>query len=256
MRIEEYKPIDYRNWILGDEARKGVNIKRLGLFSKDELKIWDESVFYQDQRDDPGHGEITAYFALKLLDFLPGNRRIVVPAAILHDTGWYGYDLNEWKRLVYENKDNLILLENETLRRPHQNRGIVIAGKVLEKTGYFERNDISYGLEIADIIGDHDTRKLPTSESGRIVRTADLLWRVTYPHSLIYLNDKDDKETLQAVRNICLSDNLEVHLGEVGKSIARIEFVNMMYFKFPKQAPVLLKNEYTEELKHVVLYKK
>ena len=53
MDIKTYKPLDYKIWILGNEARKGVNIKRLGILSKEELQIWNESIPYQDQRDDP-----------------------------------------------------------------------------------------------------------------------------------------------------------------------------------------------------------
>ena len=182
MDLSSYQPIDYRNWVLGDEARKGVNIKRLNVLTQKEIELFDEAVHYQDQRNDPGHGEQTVYSALKLLDYIPGNRNITVPAAIFHDTGWYGNDPDAWKKLCEANKDNLKSLDDEANRRPHQNRGIMVAGRIFQKLDF---PDEKYHFEIADIIGDHDTRKLPTTESGKIVRAADLLWRVTYPHAQI-----------------------------------------------------------------------
>lgn len=248
MKLIEYKPLDYKTWILGDEARRGINIKRLNLLTDEELQIWKESVKYQDQRSDPGHGEMTAYFGLKLLDYISGNRKIVVPAAILHDTGWYGIDPNSWKKLVNANKKNLKSLDSEINRRPHQNRGILIAGKVLEKTGYLERNPFSYGLQIADIIGDHDTRKLPINDDGKIVRTADLIWRVTYPALQTYIPNEPIKEVLRIMKETCLSES---DLGDIGTKIARIELVNTFYFKFSKQALSFLKKEFEQELKQI-----
>lgn len=230
--MKEYKPLDYRKWVLGDEARNGVNIKRLNLLTRNELEIWGEAIPYQDSREDPGHGEMTVYFALKLLDYLPGNRKIVVPAALLHDTGWYGNN-SRWKKLLDDNKNNLQALETEAMRRPHQNRGVLIAGRILEKTGYFSRNPVSYGLEIADIIGDHDTRKLPASGSGKIVRAADLIWRVTYPCMQIFMKGRSPEDVLRRVKETCLSDELLPHLGGIGTKIAGIELENMMSFKFP-----------------------
>ena len=96
-----YTPIDYSNWELGDSARNGVNIKKLDLLNPNELEILNATTPYQDQRNDPGHGELTAYFAIKLLDDIPGTREVVVPAAILHDSGWWGVDPDYWKNLFY-----------------------------------------------------------------------------------------------------------------------------------------------------------
>ncbi|MEK6820357.1 MAG: hypothetical protein AABX71_01480, partial [Nanoarchaeota archaeon] len=243
-----------RNWILGDRARKGVNIKRLGILTEEELRIWNDAVPYQDQRNDPGHGEMTAYFAIKLLKYLPGEHRVAVPAAILHDTGWYGDDPEAWKKLVEASKDNLQALDSEANRRPHQNRGILIAGRVLERGGYFDTYPFANWLEIADIIGDHDTRKLPTTVNGRIVRVADLLWRVTYPHAEIYMADKPPEEILSRVKETCLSEPFLSHLGDIGTQIARIEFANMIHFKFREKAKEALEKDYGKELERIVQF--
>ena len=242
--LENYKPINYNKWILGEQARQGINIKRLEILTPNELKVWNIAQKYQDARNDPGHGEITAYFAIKLLNYLPGEREIVVPAAICHDCGWYGDYPEAWKRLVEANKDNLQALEGEASRRPHQNRGCLNTGIIFEKAGYpLEK----YHNPIADIIGDHDTRKLPTTSEGEIVRSADFLWRVTHPLNQIYIPNEDALETIQRAEESCLYEP-KTPLGDIATQIAKIELANSIYHKFPTQAEQTLKPNYSKEL--------
>ncbi|MDP2926484.1 MAG: hypothetical protein Q8N99_08960 [Nanoarchaeota archaeon] len=247
---KKYIPIDYRTWVLGNEARNGVNIKRLGVLTPKELELWNNSVHYQDQRNDPGHGEISTFFGIRLLDYLPGIREVVIPSIIFHDTGWHGNDPDAWKRLVESNKGNLKVLDSEELRRPHQNRGIMVAGRGFKKVGYPPEE---YHFEIADIIGDHDTRKLPTTDSGRIMRIADLLWRVTYPHAQTYMTNWSPEDIFKRVKETCM-EREKTHLGEVGLGIGRIEFANTMFFKFGEEAERVLLLEYKEELERIVLF--
>src|SRR3989338_7327216 len=107
--LKEYIPIDYPGWVLGNEARSGVNINGLGVLTQKELELWNYSAHYQDQRKDP----------------------------------------EEWKKLVELNKGNLKVLDSEELRRPHQNRGIMVAGRGFKQIGYPSEE---YHFEIADII--------------------------------------------------------------------------------------------------------
>tara|TARA_Y100000034_G_C6889371_1_gene408868 strand:+ start:78 stop:833 length:756 start_codon:yes stop_codon:yes gene_type:complete len=244
IELKDYKPINYKNWILRDKARTGVNIKELGILTKKELEIFNESVPYQDQRDDPGQAELVTYFALKLLNYLPGEREVVVPAAILHDTGFFGGDPKAWKKLVNSGANT----EGEVNRRPHQNRGCLISGRILEKVLYSKK----YNNEIADIIGDHDTRKLPATESGEIVRAADLLWRVSFPCTQIYLPKASTLETLKKLEDTALGLPSPHTLGKIEKQIGKIELVNTMFFKFPNKAPELLKKNYNSELKTIM----
>ena len=95
--LNSYNPIDYSKWVVGDEARTGVNI--LHLLNEKERAIWDMAIPFQDQRDDPGQGEMVTYFAIQLLNYMEGRREIVVPAAMLHDTGWYAMNI-DWKNLL------------------------------------------------------------------------------------------------------------------------------------------------------------
>ncbi len=219
-----YIPIDYNEWILGDDAREGANLKRLGLLNDKELEIWNEAIPYQDRREDPGQAELVTYFALELLKHLPGERKIIVPSAILHDIGWYYGDAREWIRTVKSGTN----VETEELRRPHQNRGIMLAGRILERVRY----DGKYNMEIADIIGDHDTRKLLANGNGKIVRDADLMWRVTYPCMQIYFSDADSAIAVKKMNKSCLGLTGNLGLGEIGREIAKIESENTLRFKF------------------------
>lgn len=256
--LQIYKPINYREWILGDEARKGVNIKRLDLLNEDELKIWDEAVSFQDSRNDPGHGEFVSYFAFKLSDYLPGNRAIVIPSIILHDIGWCGQDPDEWKRTVdllemqgLSDEERNEILKEEAKRRPHQNRSLLLAGKILEKTGYFNKNPLEYWLEIADIIGDHDTRKIPTTDSGRIMRDADFMWRGSYPAMQLYFSDLNAENSLKRFEKDVFQKpphNLEGISLEIGK----IEIANSMFYKFGENScKVFVNKSYSKELERV-----
>ena len=243
-KLKDYTPIDYRKWIIGDDARKGVNIKRLNLLSSKELEILEEAIPFQDQRNDPGQGEIVAYFAIQLLKYIQGDREITVPAAILHDIGFYGCDPNAWKNLVKSGGNT----ESEANRRPHQNRGLILAGRILEKVGYPER----YNNDIADIIGDHDTRKLPVTDNGKIVRASDLLWRVTYPMLQQYHPCASPKETLEKLENKSIYMPEPHNLGEIETQIGRVELVNTLFFKFSDEAQKLLRPKYEQELEKIV----
>ena len=99
-KLEDYKPIDYSVWVLGDEARNGVNIKRLDMLKPNELEIFNAAIPDNDARNDPGQAEIVTYFGLKLLEYLPGIREVVVPACIHHDIGFAGEDPGAWLKLV------------------------------------------------------------------------------------------------------------------------------------------------------------
>lgn len=249
--ITDYNLIDYRTWILGDLARQGANIRRLKLLSSDELRLLDATRDFLDLRNDPGHTESSLYFVIQLLNFLPGVRDIAVPGITEHDTGFFGIDPVEYKKFVEANRGNLLVLDDEVKRRPHQNRGIMIAGRIFERLGY---PDEKYHQEIADIIGDHDTKKLPTTPSGRIVRIGDLLWRTTLPHAQIYYKNDTPQDFLKVIEDTCLVAERE-HLGEIGQRIGKLEFANTVYRKFDEEAArKVLGPNYEEELERVIRF--
>ena len=245
-----YQRIDYRKWVLGDKARQGINIKKLGILTSNELKVWKEAEQYQDARNDPGHGEITAYFAIKLLDFLPGNREIAIPTAICHDIGWYGNDPEAWQRKVKEAQKtgNLKSLNDTDVRMEHQIKGAELAKRVFERVGYPSKRFYNKSF---DIIKDHDTRLEPTTESGKVVRDADYSWRVTLPCNQIYLFSKgitNPQEVLKIAEEVCLESKPPHNLKGPSKQIARIEIANTLYHKFQEEAEQALKPKYSREL--------
>ncbi len=151
-----YRPINYLEW---DLSGKGRNI--LNLLAEKEKIIWDLSLPYQDKRDDKGHAEVVTYFSLNLLGILGGERKIIIPSAILHDTGWSQMDYSVDK------------LSDKESRIMHEKLGAEFAEKLLLKEKY-ESNLIN---KIYGIINGHDTRKEFLSLEDGIVRDADKLWR-------------------------------------------------------------------------------
>lgn len=248
MDIRDYQITDYRTWVLGDAAREGVNIKRNNVLTQKEIELLDFFIPYQDQRNDPGQAEWVTFHAIKLLDFVPGGiREVVVPSALAHDTGFYGYDPNYWKNLVSSGGDT----EGEMIRRPHQNRGIMLMGRGFQKVGYPSEK---YHFECADIVGDHDTRFLPATISGKIVRASDYTWRVSFPCIQIYLKDKSPKDILDASKKTALEGKPPFDLDRYCYDIARLEFVNSMFFKFGEDTREVLLPEYRQELEMIVSF--
>ncbi len=249
--LDSYQPIDYREWILGDECRKAVNLKRLNMLNDREISLIEISSKYQDCRNDPGHGEFATYSALRLLPYYPNAKReVVVPTVWVHDMGFYGEDPSSWQKLVAEAraKGNLKGLDDEVRRRPHQNRGCFLSRELFQIAGYPPKE---YYLESEYIIGDHDIRKHPTTVNGKIMRTADLLWRTSYPQAQIYMANLEPEEILQMIEKTCLKGE-RTHLGEIGIQIARLDFANTMFYKFGEKAFPLLEQEYSKELKKII----
>jgi hypothetical protein len=263
---QTYKPIDYRQWILGDQARQGVNIKRLDILTPDELNIWNLSQQYQDARNDPGHGEMATYLAIKLLPYYPkAIREISVPTTELHDNGFFGEDPNAWQKAVEEAQKagNLKSLNDDAKRMPHQLKGAEMALKIFQKADYPRQE---YRQKSAEIIKDHDTRHNPTTPSGRLMWDADYPWRVTLPCNQIYLFDKgitNPYEIIKRAEDSCLNTEPPHNLKGIAKKIAKIELANTIYFKyeiqkdseipeeFPDQATKALQQNYSKELRIV-----
>jgi hypothetical protein len=132
--------------------------------------IRDMALPYQDQRDDPGHAEVTLYYAQLLTRYEKGNRDIIIPAIILHDVG-YSQIPKERRMLIFAReakRDQRLAIVYE-----HEIESIKLARKILEKVNY--PSDMVD--EILEIISQHDTRKGFISKNEGLVRDADKLWR-------------------------------------------------------------------------------
>lgn len=161
-----HKPIDYGTW---DRSGIGINID--SLLNSEEREIWESAWPYQGKRKDPEHTEIVTYFGFKLLEHLEGNRNVVIPAAILHDTGW---GLMPKERTALFMQENWREYETE-LRKEHQEAGKNFALGLLIGMKY----PLEHREHSVEIISQHDTRKGFYSLEDGIVRDADKLWRFT-----------------------------------------------------------------------------
>ena len=120
------------------------------------------------------HIRVALNFALRLLEGGKGDRRVVVPAIILHDVGWNRVP-DEILDKAFGPKADMSLL------RIHEEEGVKIAKSILAKVGY----DSRYADEILQIIDGHDTRAKAISINDEIVRDADKLSR--YSRSAFWL---------------------------------------------------------------------
>jgi len=252
---QTYQPIDYRTYVLGNQARQGINLKRLNLLTPNELKLWKASEEFHDARDDPGHAEFSTIMALRILPYYPDAiREIAIPTITLHDDGWYGGDPYAWRKAVEEAraKNNLKSLDSPEKRKAHQDKGAEMALNLFQRLNYPREE---YRQESADIIRDHDTRLKPTTPSGKVVWDSDYLWRVSLPCNQIYLFSEginDPTEILKRAEDCYLNVTHPRRLDDVAQQIARIEITNTLFYKSPKQAEkILSSNGYLEELETV-----
>jgi len=125
---------------------------------------------YQDFRDDKGHAKITLNFAQKLLKPGTGDPDVIIPAIILHDTGYSQLSKKE-RFLIF--KADRTEKEERDVRIKHQKEGCRIAETILKKVNY----DKKLSKHIIEIISQHDTRVGFFSKEDVLMRDADKLWR-------------------------------------------------------------------------------
>jgi len=133
------------------------------------LKIRRLAKPFLDTRHNDVHTEISTQLAFDLLEREGGDEDIVIPAIILHDTGW--------KRVPAELHLKAFgpKATKPELNRLHEVEGVKIAKEILQGINYdpakFER--------ILEIIDGHDSRQKPLALNEMIVKDADKLWRYT-----------------------------------------------------------------------------
>ena len=130
-------------------------------------RIFREAKPFLNTRENLIHTRIVLRYALKLLEKEEGDERIVIPAVLLHDVGW---------KMVPENLQLTAFgpkISNPALARIHEVEGARIAKGILETLQYPSPRV----KEICQIIRGHDTRKRSHSQSDRIVKDADKLFR-------------------------------------------------------------------------------
>lgn len=131
-----------------------------------EKKIFTLALPYLGVMQNDIHTKEIIQFALEILHHVCGDRKIVMPAAILHDVGWSQVPKEIClKARTPEGDPKLIKI--------HETKGAAIAKKILDTVAF----DDSLAEEIIDIIDGHDTREEALSVNDKIVKDADKLSR-------------------------------------------------------------------------------
>ena len=132
-------------------------------------KIQQLSKPFLNTRHNDVHTEISTSLAFQLLEQEGGDEDIVIPAIILHDTGWKRVP-SELHLKAFGPK-----VTEPGLNRLHEVEGVKIAQEILQKLKY----DALKTDKILEIIDGHDSRTTPVSLNDMIVKDADKLWRYT-----------------------------------------------------------------------------
>lgn len=139
-----------------------------------DAAVWERAAPYLAVRNNDSHTLYAYGLARALLASLPdADPEVVLPAILLHDTGWSTVD----DALILEaiapggGRPDLVL--------QHEKEGARIATEVLEALG----RDPEIVRRVAEIIDGHDSRLVALSAEDEVVKDADKLWRVT-PHGI------------------------------------------------------------------------
>ncbi|WP_328506596.1 HD domain-containing protein [Streptomyces sp. NBC_00391] len=178
-----------------------------------EREIWDRALPYLDVRDNATHSLHAYGLADALLAAVPLARAdVVLPAILLHDTGWKTVDPARILPAIAPGSH-----DPGTVRR-HETEGAVIAHRILTDVGY--PPDVT--ARITEIVDGHDTRRHALNADDAVVKDADKLWRLT-PHGLRTVGSwfcLDAEQTLRLVLSVTY-DRLLTGTGRaIGRALA------------------------------------
>ena len=138
--------------------------------------IWQLAQPYLRTRDNDAHTLYSYGIARQLLRRLPeAHEHIVLPAIILHDTGWSTVDEYDAFQAIAPDRDG----SYSWAVFQHEKEGARIAREILTEAGS-PATDID---EICEIIDGHDTRLTALSLNDKLVKDSDKVWRVS-PHGI------------------------------------------------------------------------
>jgi HD superfamily phosphodiesterase len=140
----------------------------------EDAAVWNLAAPYLAVRNNDSHTLYAYGLAHALLASIPeADPEVVLPAILLHDTGWSTVD----GELILEaiapggGRPDLVL--------QHEKEGARIATEVLSALG----RDPEVVRRVAEIVDGHDSRLVALSTDDAVVKDADKLWRVT-PHGI------------------------------------------------------------------------
>jgi HD superfamily phosphodiesterase len=172
--------------------------------------VWRAAAPYLDVRSNDGHTIYAYGLARALLDHHPeADPEVVLPAILLHDTGWSQVDPEDVLKAIEPgaSRHDLVI--------QHEKEGARIATAILTELG-FEQERID---TIVTIIDGHDSRLTALSLDDSLVKDADKLWRLT-PHGVDTVMDWFGLDREQAHRLI--GSRVHDHLfTDAAKAMAR-----------------------------------
>ena len=130
-------------------------------------KIRQLAMPYLDTRHNDVHTAISTRIAFELLKREGGDEDVVIPAILLHDTGWKKVPAELHLKAFGPNATE------PELHRRHETEGVKTAKEILQSINY----DPAKTKEILEIIDGHDSRLKAVSLNDKIVKDADKLWR-------------------------------------------------------------------------------
>lgn len=181
--------------------------------------IWQQALPYLDVRDNDAHTLFSYVWGQQLLKENPeADADLVLPAILLHDTGWKQIPADKVLQAFGPNK------KYPELQRQHELESVAIARAVLPGLGYpAEQVD-----GIVALIDGHDTTAEGRSREDALMKDADKLWRYT-PHGMATIQrwfDLSRAEVLDILTDFVLPKLLTEaarHWAQHRLAIARME---------------------------------
>lgn len=178
---------------------------------KQDEPIWNIAKKHLNVRNNDEHTLFSYLLAQKLIENYPkGDADIVLPAILMHDTGWSKIPKDKLMQAFGPNN------KFPELTRQHELESVAIAQQILPDLG-FSHQQIEH---ITVLIDGHDTTKNARSLNDAIHKDADKLWRYT-PHGNRIIGEWfeiDQAEVLDILENFVLP----TFLTEFGKKQAVI----------------------------------
>lgn len=157
---------------ISDKIPAAENVPGIVTLSEREAQVWEQAAPYLNVRDNDAHSLYAYGLAAAMVSQLPDARgEIVLPAILLHDTGWSTVSADEVLAAIAPGGGRPDLV------RQHEIEGAAIARSILGSLD-FPEGDIE---EICAIIDGHDSRTTALSLNDSIVKDADKIWRLS-PH--------------------------------------------------------------------------
>jgi hypothetical protein len=138
-----------------------------------DTALWQAAKPWLDVRSNDEHTAIAYHLGRALLHLTPeADEAVVLPAILLHDTGWKMMPPEKLVRAVGPKP------EFPELQRDHEVASVRIGQEILERLALGLNN-----AAILAIVDGHDTVRTARSVNDAVMKDADKLWRFT-PHGV------------------------------------------------------------------------